>query len=120
MEDHEEICLKKNQSVVYRTDPGHDGIEKVELDSGELCLDPLKLAIARLADKEINRMRTMELAEVIKSSNVFASREWFKQLSLMEREDLVRLLFLARRNCQREINAAYHRSGQLIPFVAER
>lgn len=120
MENQGVVVMKKNQSVVCEFDVGHHGIQQEEeLDSVELCLDPLKVAIARLSDNDIRQMRPRELAEVVKFSGELSSRDWFKQLRFMEHDDLIRLAFLARRGCQHEVNAAYQRRGQRIPFVDE-
>src|SRR5690242_17072427 len=93
--------------MVCETDVGGRPDRDDVLDAFDLCLDPLKVAVARLSDQDIRRMKSRELIDVIKFSDVFSSRTWFQQLRFMDYEDLNRLAYLARRACRHEINAAY-------------
>lgn len=90
--------------------------EKV-LDGSEQPRAALKVAIARLSDQHVQQMRPLQLVDLVKSSGVFSSREWFQQLQFMEHDDLKRLAYLARRSCRREINTAYEHRGWRVPFL---
>ena len=105
--------------AVYEVDIGHGRTPSDDLDSVELCLDPLKVAIAVLSDGDIGRMRPHEVADVIKLSGVFSSRGWNRQLQFMESENLNRLAFLARRSCRHDVNALYEQRGRRGPFLSD-
>lgn len=115
MESEDVICLKKNQSIRYEVTISPDPVSEADLNAVEYCLDPVKVAIARFSDEEIQEMNHFELVELTKFARVFSSRE-MDSLRFTEHDGLARTAFLARRLCRQDVNDAYRRRGREVPY----
>ncbi len=119
MESPEVVCLKKNQSVPHKVKISPHPVPKVRRDAVEFCLDPVRVAIARFSDEDILRLDSFELADLLKLSGMFSSREWRYALTSMGGDELRLTAFLARRFCRKELNNAYQRRGRQVAYANE-
>lgn len=94
----------------------HQRFGEKDRETGELCLDVLKIAIARLTDDEIRRMKDLDLFELARLSGFFSTRELMSYLRFMEHDKLEQTAFLTRRLCRQKVNAAYQQRGSTVPF----
>ncbi len=116
METQEVVCLKKGQAVVYESNNKPSYVREESLNPTEFCLEPLQVAIARLADEDIRYLHDAELIELARLSGLFSKRERTSYLQYLEHDELVQTAYLARRLCRQVVNAIYQRQGTPLPF----
>ncbi len=93
------------------------GQTKVDYRIG-FCLDPVKVAISRLSDSEVEQMDRNELVSIVKISGLdHMCNETDTHLQFADEHRLRMLACLARCVCQRAIHSAYIERGQPSPFL---
>lgn len=81
-------------------------------------LDPLKVAISRFSDAELDRMKREDLLDVVRFAGLDGgTSQSGSHLEFIDDQSLRRLACVARLACQRAIHSAYVEHDRVSPFI---